>query len=493
MQKIVPNLWFDHTAAEAAAFYTTVFPDAVITNTVRYPTEGLPDFQSDMAGEVLTVEFEIAGYRFVAINAGPEFRPNPSISFMVTFASSDPDAAARLDAAWTALGEGGRVLMGLGEYPYSPRYGWVEDRFGVSWQLMLSDAADGAGLTVVPSLLFGGPAQNRADEAMAFYADVFDGRVGDVSRYPEQTGPAPAGSVQFGPFEIAGQRFAAMDSAVDQPDSFTCGVSLMVECADQAEIDRYWNALSAVPEAEQCGWCADRFGVSWQIVPATMGDLMNAPDAYATMLQMKKIEIAAFGDPTKTYKVGYFVGSLSSTSINRRLAAALVKLAPEDLRFDEIRIDNLPLYSPDYDAAYPPEARALKDAIAAVDAVLFVTPEYNRSIPGALKNAIDWASRPYGTNSFDHIPAGVIGASTGAIGTALAQQSLRGVLSFCNARQMTAPEAYIRFTPEAFDDESEVTDDALRAILTGFMSEFHDHMVRVLTVLPRAGREAAGQ
>lgn len=146
-----------------------------------------------------------------------------------------------------------------------------------------------------------------------------------------------------------------------------------------------------------------------------------------------------------TYQVGYFVGSLSSTSINRILSRALIRLAPDDLEFSEIPINNLPIYSPDYDADHPPEATALKEAIGRADAVLFVTPEYNRSIPGGLKNAIDWRSRPWGSNSFDHIPAAVIGASIGQIGTAVAQQSLRGVLSFCNAGQMTAPEAYVQY------------------------------------------------
>ena len=189
----------------------------------------------------------------------------------------------------------------------------------------------------------------------------------------------------------------------------------------------------------------------------------------------------------RTYTVGYFVGSLSSTSINRVLSKALVALAPDDLDLVEIPIGNLPLYSPDYDADYPAEARALKESIAGVDAVLFVTPEYNRSIPGALKNAIDWASRPWGQNSFDHVPAAVIGASIGAIGTAVAQQSLRAVLSFCNARQMTAPEAYIHFSPEVFTDTGEVTDESTAAFLRGYMAEFRDHVVRVLTVLPRNG------
>ena len=191
-----------------------------------------------------------------------------------------------------------------------------------------------------------------------------------------------------------------------------------------------------------------------------------------------------------TYRVGYFVGSLSSQSINRELSRALLRLAPDDLEFAEIPIGNLPLYSPDHDLNYPPEAMALKDAIHRSQAVLFVTPEYNRSIPGALKNAIDWASRPWGLNSFDHIPAAVIGTSSGQIGTALAQQSLRSVLSFCNARQMTAPEAYIKYSPEVFPGNGEVTDETTKAFLAAYMAEFRDHIMRVLTVLPRHAHAA---
>ncbi len=184
-------------------------------------------------------------------------------------------------------------------------------------------------------------------------------------------------------------------------------------------------------------------------------------------------------------QVGYFVGSLSSTSINRVLSRALIRLAPDDMEFTEIPIGGLPLYSPDYDDDFPPEANALKASIAAVDAVLFVTPEYNRSIPGALNNAIDWASRPWGQNSFNHIPAAVIGASAGQLGTAMGQQSLRGVLSFCNARQMTSPEAYIRFSPEVFLDDGEVTNEATRTFLAAYMTEFRTYVGMVLTVLPR--------
>ncbi len=199
------------------------------------------------------------------------------------------------------------------------------------------------------------------------------------------------------------------------------------------------------------------------------------------------------GDQMSGYKVGYLVGSLSSASINRVLSRALIRLAPEDLEFTEIGIRDLPLYSPDFDDHFPPEATALKEAIAGSDAVLFVTPEYNRSIPGALKNAIDWASRPWGQNSFHHIPAGVIGASVGPIGTAVAQQSLRAVLSFCNARQMTAPEAYIHYSPSVFADNGEVTNEETATFLRNDMAEFRDYVERVLTVLPRArDRELAG-
>lgn len=188
----------------------------------------------------------------------------------------------------------------------------------------------------------------------------------------------------------------------------------------------------------------------------------------------------------QTYTVGYFVGSLSSTSINRRLAHALIRLAPDGLKFTEIAFRDLPLYSQDYDADFPPVAKAFKQAIADVDAVLFVTPEYNRSIPGGLKNAIDWASRPYGKNSFARKPSAVIGASPGAIGTAVAQQHLRSLLSFCNSPQMNAPEAYIQFKPDLIDADGRVTNEATEKFLRNYMSELYAFIQRVLTVLPRA-------
>jgi chromate reductase len=186
-----------------------------------------------------------------------------------------------------------------------------------------------------------------------------------------------------------------------------------------------------------------------------------------------------------TFTVGYFIGSLSSQSINRLLSRALVRLAPPDLRMVEIPFRDLPLYSPDLEVNYPPVAQALKDALNAVDAVLFITPEYNRSIPGGLKNAIDWASRPYGKNSFARKPSTVIGASPGALGTAIAQQHLRGLLGYCNSPQMNAPEAYIQFTPGLITDEGLVTKPSTEEFLRGFITEFDGFIRRVYTVLPR--------
>src|SRR5215213_5631630 len=188
------------------------------------------------------------------------------------------------------------------------------------------------------------------------------------------------------------------------------------------------------------------------------------------------------------YKIGYFVGSLSSTSINRLLANALVRLAPKELALTEIPIRDLPLYSQEFDTDFPPVARALKKAIADVDGVLFVTPEFNRSIPGGLKNAIDWSSRPWGQNSFARKPSGVIGTSPGKIGTAVGQQHARSIMAFCNSPMFNAIEAYIQFTPGLVTDDGEVTVDSTREFLTMYMTEFHGFISRVYMALPRGSR-----
>jgi len=191
------------------------------------------------------------------------------------------------------------------------------------------------------------------------------------------------------------------------------------------------------------------------------------------------------GGPMAHYKVGYFVGSLATKSINRLLAKALMRLAPPELQLTEISLKDLPLYSYDYDANYPAVATEFKNAIAAVEAVLFVTPEYNRSIPGALKNAIDWASRPYGTNAFTRKPSAVIGTSPGKIGTAVAQQHLRSILGFCNSPLMNSIEAYIQFEDGLISEDGTVSNESTNKFLRNYMAEFHGFIARVYTVLPR--------
>jgi predicted 3-demethylubiquinone-9 3-methyltransferase (glyoxalase superfamily) len=293
MQKIVPHLWFDKEASEAAEFYTAAFPNSRITDSVvLHDTPG---------GDSESVSFTLNGYDFMAISAGPLFKINQSISFMVNFdPSQDDKAAENLDRLWNALIDGGVALMPLDEYPFSKRYGWVRDRYGVTWQLMLTNPDGDPRPYLIPSLMFGAASVNKAEEAIQFYLETFaDSKPGMFARYPEQTGPAHKDSLMFADFTLLGQWFAAMDSGVEQDFTFNEAVSLVVRCDNQQEIDEYWAKLSAVPEAEQCGWCKDKYGVSWQIVPTSMHDMMSKGSqeqvarVTQAFLQMKKFDIAA--------------------------------------------------------------------------------------------------------------------------------------------------------------------------------------------------------
>jgi predicted 3-demethylubiquinone-9 3-methyltransferase (glyoxalase superfamily) len=294
-QKIIPCIWFDGDADDAVAFYLTVFAGSQERARSLYPDEGLADFQKDMAGKTLTIDFTIGDVRLTALNAGGEFEPNPMLSFMLNFDPSvDPAAADRLEAAWQRLGDGGKVLMELDEYPFSKRYGWIQDKFGVSWQLILTNPEGEPRPFLIPSLMFANANVNRANEAVDFYTSVLpDARVGNVVTYPDNQDLVEAGSVMFGEFAVGPQWFAVMDSPVAHDFNFNEGLSLIIECADQAEIDRYWEKLSHVPEAEVCGWCKDQFGVSWQVVPANL-DKMMTPDNFAKLNKMKKIVVAEF-------------------------------------------------------------------------------------------------------------------------------------------------------------------------------------------------------
>lgn len=297
LPKITPNLWFNGNASEATEFYTSVFGGEIV-ETMNYPSDEslLEDFQKDMAGKVLTVDFQLLDMRFVAINAGPEFRPNTSISFMVNFnPESDSSARERLDELWAKLIEGGRELMPLGEYDFSERYGRVEDRYGYSWQLILTAPGREPRAAIVPCLLFGGRNQGRAQEAIDFYTNELpDAELGNIMRYEEHIGPAMPESIAYSEFRLWDQWFVAMDSGVEQDFSFTEAVSFSISCVDQEEIDTLWDKLSREPEFEQCGWCKDQFGVSWQIVPEATAELLSRPNAYQHMMQMKKLIIADF-------------------------------------------------------------------------------------------------------------------------------------------------------------------------------------------------------
>jgi predicted 3-demethylubiquinone-9 3-methyltransferase (glyoxalase superfamily) len=292
MPKITPHLWFDKEARQAAEFYTSVFPDSKITS--------LTTITDTPSGDTEMVSFELAGQSFMAISAGPLFKFNPSVSFFVNFdPSRDKNARQNLDILWDKLSQGGTALMPLQQYPFSERYGWVQDKNGLSWQLILSNPAGEPRPVIVPSLLFVKAVAGRAEEAINFYTSIFKpSRVGSLQRYGPEQEPDKEGTLMFADFMLFDQWFAAMDSAFAHDFAFNEAISFIVRCEDQAEIDQYWDRLSAVPEAEQCGWLKDRFGVSWQIVPAGMDAMMQrgTPEQIARVtqafLKMKKFDLA---------------------------------------------------------------------------------------------------------------------------------------------------------------------------------------------------------
>jgi predicted 3-demethylubiquinone-9 3-methyltransferase (glyoxalase superfamily) len=290
-QKIVPSLWFDTQAEEAARFYTSLFKNSQIGETLRYSSAG-QEIHGYEPGTVMTVDFELDGYEFTALNGGPDFKFNPSVSFFVNCQSKE-----ELDELWEHLSQDGTVLMELEAYPFSDRYGWLADRYGLSWQINL--ARDEGATPITPSLMFVGDRAGQAEEAVNFYTSIFpNAKVGELFRYTEGQEPDKAGTVAYGPFSLAGQDFGAMDSAREHNFSFNEAISFVVKCKDQEEVDYYWGKLSAVPESEVCGWLKDKFGVSWQIVPAVVYELFSARDrasadrAIEAMMKMKKLDIS---------------------------------------------------------------------------------------------------------------------------------------------------------------------------------------------------------
>jgi predicted 3-demethylubiquinone-9 3-methyltransferase (glyoxalase superfamily) len=284
MQKITPHLWFDNQAKEAAVFYTSVFDDSKVTD--------VTSLHDTPSGDAEMVSFELAGYPFMAISAGPLFRFNPSISFHVKCKSVE-----EVDRIWDALSVGGTVLMKLDAYPFSQRYGWIQDKYGLSWQVIYSNQAFTRKFT--PVLMFTGEKAGKAEEAVNFYVSVFkNGKVDMISRYGKDMEPDAEDSVSYAGFSLEGVEFGAMDSAREHGFTFNEAISFMVSCETQEEIDGYWNKLSAVPKAEQCGWLKDKYGVSWQIVPTALGQMLGSGTpaqidrVTKAFLPMKKFDIA---------------------------------------------------------------------------------------------------------------------------------------------------------------------------------------------------------
>lgn len=285
MKKITPHLWYDKEAKEAAAFYTSVFPGSkIIRTTTIHDTPG---------GDSDIVSFELAGQPFMAISAGPLFKFTPALSFLVLCQTKE-----EVDALWNQLNEGGTALMALDAYPFSERYGWTQDRYGLSWQIMYA-ADQEIRQKITPVMLFVGDGYGKAEEAIHFYTSVFrKSSVTDIQHYGKGQEPNKEGTVMYGAFVLEGQEFAAMDGGSEHNFTFNEAVSLIVHCKDQQEIDHYWDKLSAVPAAEQCGWLKDKFGVSWQVVPERMDEMMadNDPERLARVtqafLQMKKFDLA---------------------------------------------------------------------------------------------------------------------------------------------------------------------------------------------------------
>lgn len=281
-------LWFDSQGEEAADFYTSIFANAKITDSRRYDkasaaASGKPE------GSAMTVAFEIDNFSFLALNGGALFKKNPSISFFVNCESK-----VEVEQLWKKLIKGGKTLMPLNKYPFAAYYGWVEDKYGTSWQLIFADKPEGDWRPkIIPSLLFTKDNIGKAAEAIDFYTTVFrNSKTGVLAPYDEKTETSQKGNLAYGDFQVKNTWMAAMDSGAGQAFSFNEGVSMMVHCEDQNEIDAYWSKLSAVSEAEQCGWLKDKYGVSWQIIPKNLVELLSSPAAVQAMMQMKKLDIS---------------------------------------------------------------------------------------------------------------------------------------------------------------------------------------------------------
>ena len=293
MQKITPFLWYDRQAEDAAKFYISVFKNSKIGSVTKY-NEASANASGKQSGSVMTASFEIDGYSFTAINGGPVFKINPSISFFY-YSKEEKE----IDNLWKKLSDGGKSLMGLNKYDWSKKYGWVEDKFGLSWQLMLVE--NDIEQKIIPSLLFTGKVFGRANEAINYYTSIFkNAKVGNLYKYGTEALPDNPDALMYSDFTLEGNKFSAMDGAGEHDFQFNEAISFVVNCEDQKELDHFWDKLSegGDPKAQMCGWLKDKYGVSWQIVPSVLFKLMSHPDTARAnrvtqaMLKMKKLDIA---------------------------------------------------------------------------------------------------------------------------------------------------------------------------------------------------------
>ncbi|HAR64055.1 MAG: VOC family protein [Candidatus Margulisiibacteriota bacterium] len=281
---ITPHLWFDKEAKEAAVFYTSLFENSRIKSSIV--------MNDTPSGTVDIITIDLAGQEFMLINAGPYFTFNPSVSLLIACKTKD-----EVNNLWEKLIEGGTALMELAEYPFSEKYGWIQDKYGLSWQIMFAGERK-IKQKITPTIMFVGEQYGKAEEAINFYTSVFhNAEVGDIDRYGKGEEPDKEGTVKHASFILEGQEFAAMDSAYEHNFTFNEAISFIVNCDTQEEIDYYWEKLSAVPEAEQCGWLKDKYGLSWQIVPTLMREMFKDTDrgklarVTEAFLKMKKFDI----------------------------------------------------------------------------------------------------------------------------------------------------------------------------------------------------------
>jgi predicted 3-demethylubiquinone-9 3-methyltransferase (glyoxalase superfamily) len=285
MQKIIPHLWFDKEAYGASKFYLSLFEDSEIQDkTILNDTP---------SGTVDMITIELAGQKFMLLSAGPFYKFTPAVSFLIACNSVE-----EVERLWGKLIEKGTALMALDSYPFSKKYGWLMDKYGLSWQVMYMGDFE-IKQKITPTLMFVGDQCGNAEDAIQFYTTVFEhSSIGHILRYGEDAAPDKANTIQHVDFELENQTFAAMDSAHEHNFTFNEAISFMVMCDTQEEIDYYWEKLSAVPEAEQCGWLKDKYGLSWQIVPTVMNEMMQTKNAAKlaqvtkAFLKMKKFDIA---------------------------------------------------------------------------------------------------------------------------------------------------------------------------------------------------------